>query len=333
MARIREKNGRFLVFWYENGREKSKTLENRGDAKELKATIEKNLARRRAGLPVSKSYQGFKCEFLAIKKRSAESTYAKYVEVLAHYEALYHPTDLHEITTQRIESWMVLKASQTSNVTANIFFRHFRAFVNKAAAWGCYVELNPVKGIKELPTDAKDPEFLEPGQMASVLESAKRDSNDQAYLMVLWFLSTGCRLSELKAARYEDVSRETKLWRVPSTKEKKAKVLPFLPDLLAALPNKKTGHIFTNQKGGALSRFTIYGIMRRVYAGAGVSITKVHSLRHSFATFALDNGVNIRHLKQMLGHSSIAVTEKYTHVINKRFHEAISALKIPDGKK
>lgn len=90
---------------------------------------------------------------------------------------------------------------------------------------------------------------------------------------------------------------------------------------------KPATYLFEGLNEGQYSRQSIGNIFRRACKKAGIHKTglRVHTLRHSFATHLLENGIDIRYIQSLLGHGSIKTTEIYTHVST----EAISKIKSP----
>lgn len=92
--------------------------------------------------------------------------------------------------------------------------------------------------------------------------------------------------------------------------------------------DKAKNKVFLNQRGGALTRMSVWNIVQK--AAKSADITKnvyPHIFRHSFATHLLEGGADLRAVQEMLGHSSILTTEIYTHVdrsllhqVHKQFH-------------
>ncbi|MBI5636768.1 MAG: tyrosine-type recombinase/integrase [Nitrospinae bacterium] len=152
-----------------------------------------------------------------------------------------------------------------------------------------------------------------------MVESAKEDApRDRAMLEL--FYGCGMRASELAGLRREDFDPVTRTIRVMGKGSKERdlpvgrKALESLGAYLVKLP-EQTGPLWPNKKGKPLDVRSIYNVVikyaRKAGAPAGVS---PHTLRHTFATHMLDGGADLRAIQELLGHESLATTQKYTHV-------------------
>jgi len=187
------------------------------------------------------------------------------------------------------------------------------------------------------------PGTLSPDQVDRLLESPDATTvtgrRDKALLELLY--ATGCRASEVSALRLTDVHLDESFCTCHG-KGDKERVVPLGRRAIAALRAWIAGPrttcaahaptsvpwVVLSSRGNRLSRMRIWEIVRFHADRAGVPPDiGPHTLRHSFATHLVAGGVDLRHVQEMLGHASIATTQRYTHVdasrlksVHGRFH-------------
>jgi integrase/recombinase XerD len=159
-------------------------------------------------------------------------------------------------------------------------------------------------------------------------EFSKRES--QAYralvrdIAVLELLfATGARVAEVCSLRWEDVDLRRGQARILG-KGGRERMLPFRDEgvlrilrehLSLSPPGEGAKHFFRSSAGDRLSEQSVRAALRRHAEQAGLRLTITpHMLRHSLATLLLEEGVDIRYIQHLLGHSSIATTQIYTEV-------------------
>ena len=184
---------------------------------------------------------------------------------------------------------------------------------------------NPFDGIGTPKLDKKIPQVLTEAEMQAFLDALPEENFLQLRNKALFeFLyATGLRISELTGLQAGDVRFAERLVRVMG-KGKKERIVPFhghagaildryLRRRRAEFPGEHE-QVFVNARGGPLSQRSVERILRRVYGDLSHSQKHVHPhlLRHSFATHLLQRGANLRVIQELLGHSSLATTEKYT---------------------
>ena len=151
--------------------------------------------------------------------------------------------------------------------------------------------------------------------------SSKRNRlRDRAILELLY--SSGLRVSELVGLNLNQVNSELGIVRVMG-KGRKERIVPVGTKALEALKAyveergapRGEEPIFTNSFGGRLTTRSVGRLVKKYTRHSGI-FRKVspHSLRHTFATHLLDAGADIREIQEMLGHSSLSTTQRYTHV-------------------
>jgi integrase/recombinase XerD len=163
------------------------------------------------------------------------------------------------------------------------------------------------------------------------LKAETRDRESPAYcslvrdIAVLELLfATGARVAEVCNLGTADVDLRRGQARILG-KGGRERILPFWDDELSRLlgeyvslsrePGEESAHFFLNRRGRRLSEQSVRMVLRKHAAGAGLRITITpHMLRHSVATLLLEEGMDIRYIQHLLGHSSIATTQIYTEV-------------------
>ena len=181
------------------------------------------------------------------------------------------------------------------------------------------------------------PRFLSKEEVARLLDVACQEPSneakrDAAILELLY--ATGLRVGELVSLNVPDIDLQESYIRCwgKGSKERIVHLYPkALEELkgylsrarLALVRNRKSeSALFVNHRGERLTRQWVWNILKTYGAKAGISqrITP-HTLRHSFATHLLQNGASLRHVQELLGHSSISTTQVYTHVTSNHLHQ------------
>jgi tyrosine recombinase XerC len=189
--------------------------------------------------------------------------------------------------------------------------------------------VNPAKMLATPRQDKRVPSFLTEDETAELLElprsSKPLDLRDKAILEL--FYATGIRVSELVGIETADIHFGERLVRVRG-KGKKERIVPFGGKAREALEGYSRARrglagkgtvgeaaFFVNYRGGRLSSRSVQRMVHKYIRRTAVA-RKIspHSLRHSFASHLLGRGADLRVIQELLGHASLATTEKYTHV-------------------
>ncbi|MDF7664104.1 tyrosine recombinase XerC [Bifidobacterium sp. ESL0763] len=155
--------------------------------------------------------------------------------------------------------------------------------------------------------------------------------------MVELLYATGIRVAELTGLDVGDIDFANRTARVTG-KGDKQRVVPFGAPAAKALRHwiergrrrfetpRSAAALFLGVRGGRVDQRVVRGVIHRKAAEAGVPDISPHALRHSAATHLLDGGADLREVQEMLGHSSLKTTQRYTHVsieqIKKRYRQA-----------
>lgn len=198
---------------------------------------------------------------------------------------------------------------------------------------------NPIENIERPRREKTLPCVLSLEEINNLLNSIPQDSpnniRDRAMFELIY--SAGLRVSEAVSLKLDDIYFKEELIKVtgkgnkqrivPFGREAKKKLEEYIYNARAKLLKNtgggntiNSGAVFLNSRGKAISRKGIWKRMNELSAAAGIK-TKVHTLRHSYATHLLAGGADLRSVQCLLGHSDISTTQIYTHIENKSLQE------------
>ena len=193
------------------------------------------------------------------------------------------------------------------------------------------VEANPGAAVRTPKLPKKLPKDLRPGEMERLLDVAEKEGvlglRDKAIVELLY--ATGLRVGELEGLDWPDVDLDDRSLRVMG-KGRKERMAPFGKPALAALRawygvweevrtraanTSSEEPVFLNNRGGRLRSRSILRVLKRCGLDAALDTgVHPHMLRHSFATHLLERGADLRTIQELLGHSSLSTTQRYTHL-------------------
>jgi integrase/recombinase XerC len=190
------------------------------------------------------------------------------------------------------------------------------------------LEANPAQGVKTPKAPKTLPRHLRPGEVESLIEAPEGDGplvrRDRAILELLY--AAGLRVSELVGLDWTDVDLSARVVRVMG-KGSKERMVPFGRPAAEALrgwlevwegvrdPAKEGEPVFLNHQGGRLTDRSVRRVIDKWVETAAVARgVHPHTLRHTFATHLLENGADLRAIQELLGHSSLSTTQRYTHL-------------------
>ena len=200
------------------------------------------------------------------------------------------------------------------------------------------LEKNTASGIKMFNPDNKVEHYLGDADLLRLLHVLRNGTkrNFMVRMVALFLLSTGARLNEALNARWKDIDRENRVWRIPASasKSKKVRSVPLndsaieMLDLLGT--EGKREWLFVSVTGGRLKY--VYGVWERLRVKAGLPHLRLHDLRHQHASFLVNQGHSLYVVQQILGHNDPSVTQRYAHLSTKSLQDASdSASKMIQG--
>jgi integrase/recombinase XerC len=236
--------------------------------------------------------------------------------------------DVASITADHVRSYLAeLMKNQAARATVQRRLSAIKAFFQyRETTIGA---ASPARTIRSPKNERRLPSILQEDEVRRLLElpSSPDDSTpaairDRAIFETLY--SSGLRVGELVGLNWRDIDEELGMVMIRAGKGNKDRLVPLGEPALDALKKWKTampvawehdGPVITNLRGGRLTTRSVEMILQRRIEAAGLTAgVTPHGLRHSFATHMLGNGADLRSIQEMLGHASLATTQRYTHV-------------------
>lgn len=270
-------------------------------------------------------------DFIQLEKRYSAHTIQSYSKDLEQFQVFcrlqYQLEDINQATYQLVRSWIVhLMNENIAPKSVNRKISTLRSYYKFCLKRGI-IQANPVYGIQGPKVPKRNPVFVPESQMNNLFDQLKfpEDFEGQRDKMILeLFYFTGMRKAELIGLKLGDIDFYQGTIKVLG-KRNKERLIPATPVLLhvlklylgirAAQPlATETEVLFISVKGKPLQPKQVYTIVHK-YLQAVTTVNKKspHILRHTFATHMLNHGADINGIKEILGHSSLAATQVYTH--------------------
>ena len=231
--------------------------------------------------------------------------------------------DVKDISEFEIRQFLGMLNRKNGKSTIERKLASIRSFYEFLIQEG-FSDNNPAKLVPTPRKDKKLPKFLSVDEIYRLLDDKLFEGDlgirNKAIIELLY--SCGVRVGELVNLDLLDINFENGLVRVMG-KGRKERIVPAGKKALEAvrdylgIRNKfkpSTQHLFLNSRGGAITARSVERIVKDFCIKASLS-KKIspHTLRHSFATHLLGSGADLRSIQDMLGHSSLSITQKYTH--------------------
>ncbi len=232
---------------------------------------------------------------------------------------------LGSVTAKMVEQYKQTRLQSIKPVSLNIELRALKAAFQVAVSWG-YLKENPFKKVKQIRIEETDaPKHLTRDEISRLLGAV---DDNKMRLLFEFYLNTGGRRNEVLSLTWNNIDFENQtVTFVNGTKFGKKRVVPLNQRALEILTHLRksthasTDRIFNYEKNYISRRFKYYA--RKAELPESI---KTHSLRHTFASALAEKSVDIHTIKQLLGHSSVKVTEIYSHLSPEHKIKAVNKL-------
>jgi integrase len=209
--------------------------------------------------------------------------------------------------------------------TSNRVVMILRYLYNLAAKWRVPgVERNPTSGI-EMGQESQRNRFLTRDEAQHLVEAIAADENRIAANAIMLLMLTGARRNEVTHAKWDHVLWNERKLFVPLSKSGKPRWIALSSSAMSLLGSisKVDGndYIFPSPATGRPSP-SLWFPWRRIRARAGLQDVRLHDLRHSFASFLVNEGVSLYVVQALLGHANARTTQRYAHLASDTLNDA-----------
>ncbi|MCX7091988.1 MAG: tyrosine-type recombinase/integrase [Methylobacter sp.] len=246
-------------------------------------------------------------------KRSAHDDESK---LRVHLLPLLQNRRLDQITTQELQRYHDQLKNKYCPATANRHLSLLHRMFKLAINWG-FMDKNPATGIRKHQENNERHRYLSDQEIFAFIDALKTEENPVAAAAFELLLYTGVRRQEALDAKWEHVDLQKRTWYIPRSKSGKLRHVilngmaiellqrqPRVPGNPYIFPGKIKGKQINNpQKAFA-----------RVLKKAGISNFRIHDLRHTHASIAINNGASLYEVQHLLGHSQSKTTSRYAHL-------------------
>ncbi len=267
-------------------------------------------------------------DYITLEKKYSKHTIVAYRNDLLSFkdfcEMEFDQSDLQNVGYGQIRSWIVWMVEQgISNNSINrkvSSLKSFYKFLQKTKQ----IEVNPLAKHKALKVEKKVQVPFSVEEVTHVLEDFDQTdfTNVRNKLIVELFYSTGIRRIELISIIIGAIDLEEGRIKILG-KRNKERYVPLIAPVLQTLQRymelrrelaPENEYLFVTDKGNKIYETLVYRIINKYFSNVSSKVKKSpHILRHSFATHLLNGGADLNSVKELLGHSSLASTQVYTH--------------------
>ena len=267
--------------------------------------------------------------YLALEKKYSQHTLTAYQNDLISFQTFclseFGSDNIINVNYAQIRSWVIslvnLKITNRSINRKLSALKSFYKFLQKTKQ----IEFSPMVKHQALKVSKKIQIPFSEKEIKAVLNSDEDESDFESVrnkLIVELFYSTGIRRAELINVKLSDVDFVNETVKVLG-KRNKERYIPLLKTVLISLKKyceirtdliNNESNLFVTKKGKKLYDTLVYRIINNYFSTVSSKVKKSpHILRHSFATHLLNEGADLNSVKELLGHSSLASTQVYTH--------------------
>ena len=269
-------------------------------------------------------------EYSAIHHAKLTQKRVKYV--LRKFVVFVGNKMMDQVIAMDIESYKAFRLKSVSAVTVNIELRSIKAFFGLAYRWDVILK-HPFKAVTMLRIPEHDPIYLKRDEFFALMRTATKPWLKN---LIVLAVNTGLRRGELVNLKWEHIDFEKRILKVANTaqfqtRSKRERMVPLnltAMALMEVIP-RRTEFVFVGDRGRKLDDEEVSRRFKDAVTSAGLNPgLHLHSLRHTFATWLVQNGAGIYEVQKLLGHSTVQMTQIYSHLQPEQLHGTVNRIDI-----
>lgn len=264
-------------------------------------------------------------EYMPFARQTKRSAHDDECRLRVQIYPRFGPRKLVDIQTREIQQFHADMKESHCAATANRHLSLISRMYKLAVQWG-RVDRNPCLGISKFKENNQRQRFLTPEEIQRVYRAMESEPNKIAVAALKFLLLTGARREEALKARWENVDLDNGVWFLPQTKSGKGRYVQLNSEAQFVLRSlhsaERSPWLFPSKRDAAKPIYSPQGAFDRVLKAAGIEHLRLHDLRHSHASLAINAGVSLSVIQALLNHQSPIQTMRYSHLMNSTLRNA-----------
>ncbi|MFS0756506.1 tyrosine-type recombinase/integrase [Noviherbaspirillum sp. 1P10PC] len=278
----------------------------------------------------SLTFEAFgKNEYMPFARQTKRSAHDDECRLRVQIYPRFGTQKMSDIQTREIQQFHADMKESHCAATANRHLSLISRMYKLAVQWG-RVERNPCIGISKFKENNQRQRFLTPEEIQRMYKAMESEPNRTAVAALKFLLLTGARREEALKARWENVDLDNGVWFLPQTKSGRGRYVQLNSEaqaLLRALPRDDgSAWLFPSKHDSAKPIYSPRDAFDRVLTAAGIEHLRLHDLRHTYASLAINAGVSLSVIQGLLHHQSPVQTMRYSHLMNSTLRSATESI-------
>ena len=323
-----KRGNRWCIGYSLNGRWVRKTI---GTSKKLAELAEKEIKLKIAkgellGIIERKRilFQDLCTEYLQYSKANKTSqSHRRDTVSIKNLLQTFNDRFIHQITARDLEHYKNRRKDKVTPATVNRELSCIKHMFNKAVEWG-YLSDNQLRSVMKFKEPPGRMRYLQNDEITKLLNCCAGHLRP----IVIMALNTGMRKGEILNLTWGDIHLNNRMITVRNTKNNESRIMPIndaAHKTLISLGQQLDGQYVFSHPNGKPYRDIKDGFKAAVNR-AGLSDVRFHDLRHTFASHLVMNGIPILEVQKLLGHKTLSMTMRYSHLSNKNLRDAVDKL-------